>query len=203
MKIVSKEGAVRATHPRLTDVLVEEHELIKRGLIVLARMAAELRRDLAVHPEAVDGVLHFLRDYADKRHHAKEEDVLFPWLMAKGFSSESGPVARMQQEHEIGRDHVRHMIADARHIATEIDERREFIRHAEELCVFLWSHIHKENNVLYPMAEAIGDGTLSLWKPPSPEDERAETEFRMLIARLEMHAQSWPKDELAWPSGCC
>ena len=59
---------------RATEVLKLEHRVIVQVLDCLERMSEnpkEMERELAA--EAVE----FLSDYADRRHHGKEEDLLF------------------------------------------------------------------------------------------------------------------------------
>ena len=56
----------------------------------------------------LDGV-DFIRNYADRFHHAKEEDVLFEALVDNGMPQENSPVAAMLMEHDQGRSFVRAM----------------------------------------------------------------------------------------------
>jgi len=66
-----------ATKSDVTAVMVEEHRLILRMIALVERNAARLEagsfRDWRFFLDAVD----FIRNYADRFHHAKEEDVLF------------------------------------------------------------------------------------------------------------------------------
>ena len=55
--------------------------------------------------DAVD----FIRNYADRFHHAKEEDVLFVALVENGMPREHSPVAAMLMEHDQGRAFVKAM----------------------------------------------------------------------------------------------
>ena len=75
--------------------LMVEHRLIERMIKVLsaelARMKSLRRMDSALVLQGTD----FLRNYADKRHHGKEEDILFR-LLAEKKRSEGHVIAMAQ-----------------------------------------------------------------------------------------------------------
>jgi hemerythrin-like domain-containing protein len=75
--------------------LMIEHRLISRVALVLERMREEVARDRKVDPAAIDGVVDFIRTYADRCHHGKEEDVLFRECRGKALAPE---LARTMQE---------------------------------------------------------------------------------------------------------
>ncbi len=178
------------TRASLIEVLAEEHRLIQRGLVVLGRMAAQLRGGGEVHPEVVAACLRFLRDFADQEHHDKEEQILFPWLERNGLSHESGPLAVLRDEHERVRDHVRHMAAHARHLETDEHAVQTFVGHADELALFFWKHMLKENEVLFPMVErtaGAAGGPEQNGHAPSRIGE-----YRVLVEHLEKVAGEWP-----------
>jgi len=177
---------------RLTELLAEEHRMIQRGLVVLGRMAAQLRSGGEVHPEVVEACLRFLRDFADQQHHEKEEHVLFPWLEQQGLSHESGPLAVLRDEHEQVRDHVRRMSASARHLETDPEACRVFVAHAGELALFFWKHMLKENELLFPMAERTGGGTASLFREEDEGAQKVLEEYLVLLEHLEKAAADWP-----------
>jgi hemerythrin-like domain-containing protein len=94
----------------------------------------------------------FFRDFADRCHHAKEEDLLFPLLeKEKGFSTESGPTAVMRAEHVEGRACVRRMgeSIDAAEAGDKTAVGR-FVEAAAAYVDFLRSHIGKEDHCLFP-----------------------------------------------------
>jgi hemerythrin-like domain-containing protein len=145
---------------RSTQILEREHELILKVLDCLERLAAE-----ALGPERLDRVsaeqaLDFLRSFADRCHHAKEEDLLFPALVAKGMPRDAGPIAVMLSEHEQGREAVACMgraVDDAQ--ADVPGAAQRFAQYAGSYVTLLRAHIQKENQVLFPMADRIlGEG---------------------------------------------
>ena len=97
----------------ISTALVNEHVLIKRMLALIERFApltaAGQFSDWQFYLDGVD----FIRNYADRFHHAKEEDVLFEALVANGMPRQNSPVAAMLMEHDQGRAYVRALEAGA------------------------------------------------------------------------------------------
>jgi hemerythrin-like domain-containing protein len=136
------------------ETLMNEHRTILAVLDRLDRYAAEAERGEA-EPALLADVVTFLREYADRHHHAKEEEILFVAMCEHGFSRDAGPVAVMLHEHELGRALVGELgrVADADGSWTE-DQRAVVARAGREFADLLRAHIHKEDQVLYPMARA-------------------------------------------------
>ena len=63
--------------------------------------------------EELSRFVRFIREFADARHHGKEEDILFRAMVAAGFPADGGPIAVMLMDHEAGREHVRVMAGRA------------------------------------------------------------------------------------------
>jgi len=152
----------------VTQVLVDEHKLILR-MIALVEKNTELLvqgkfRNWQFYLDAVD----FIRNYADRFHHAKEEDVLFLELVDNGMPAKQSPIEAMHMEHDQGRAHVRAMEEAAQKaLDGETGQAAIIAEHAKGYAALLRSHIEKENDILYPLAERV-----------LPEDVRA----RMLAA---------------------
>jgi hemerythrin-like domain-containing protein len=140
----------------ITTALVNEHVLIKRMLTLLERNAP--RTGEGSYPDYcfyLDGV-DFIRNYADRFHHAKEEDVLFAALIANGMPREHSPAAAMLMEHDQGRAFVRAMeeAAEAA-LAGRPGQERLIAANALAYAALLREHITKEDEILYPLAERI------------------------------------------------
>ena len=192
----------------LTDLLTREHRLIQRGAVALARLCAHVRHGGELDPDVAGEFVRFFRDYADDHHHAKEEDILFPWMKASGFMQGAGPIEVMLMDHCQSREHMAAMDAARERVRASADDqeaRELFIRHGEAYATLLWQHIWKEDNILYPMAERLGPGTAGLYDPAgdSERDTAAvETEFGALIEGMEARATGWPQEDVQWPQGC-
>ena len=131
------------------DRLVAEHDIIERGLDVLEKAVARIESGQPIPDEFPKWAPGFFSQFADKCHHAKEEDLFFPLLKERGIPEEGGPIGVMLHEHDVGRDCVRRMRG-----ASEADEFDgvQFAAAAKEFIPLLRQHIFKENNILFEMA---------------------------------------------------
>jgi hemerythrin-like domain-containing protein len=108
----------------------------------------------------LDGV-DFIRNYADRFHHAKEEDVLFEALVKNGMPHENSPVAAMLMEHDQGRAYVGAMENAAREaLAGQSGREATIAENALAYAELLRGHISKEDEILYPLAERVIPDTM-------------------------------------------
>lgn len=141
---------------RASEVLKSEHRGIERMLKVLEREAVRLESGEQANVETIDQGIDFLRNFADQCHHRKEEKELFPAMRKAGVPVEGGPIGVMLEDHEHGRAYIRGM-AESLNAYKGGDEAAakslaENIRGYTEL---LRSHIWKEDNVLFAMADKV------------------------------------------------
>jgi len=137
---------------RATEVLKQEHRLIEQVLDCLERMAAD---PSALDRDAAANAVEFLADYADRRHHGKEEDLLFTAMEEQGFPTDVGPIGVMLAEHTIGRKVVAGMRAA---LETRAEgSRTRFATAAMDYVTLLREHIQKEDYILYPLADGAFD----------------------------------------------
>jgi len=139
-----------------TDDLRTEHRAIERMLAVLEAAAQRLEQGERVRPDVFRQGVDFVRNFADRCHHAKEEENLFPRMEARGVPRDGGPIGVMLFEHDEGRAFVG-AIAGAID-AYEADGRSAALTIAENARGYvdlLRGHIMKEDNVLFPMADRV------------------------------------------------
>jgi len=134
------------------DRLVTEHDLIERGLAVLEKAVGRIESGGAPPSEFAAWAPDFFAQFADHRHHAKEEDLFFPVLKERGIPEEGGPIGVMLHEHVLGRDCVQRMREAA---AADSLDAASFAAAARQFIPLLRQHIFKENNVLFKMAEQV------------------------------------------------
>lgn len=132
--------------------LINEHEGILFGLKILETMIDQLSANQPVPQKDLQGMVQFLKLFADKCHHGKEEGLMFPAMEQAGIPKDQGPIGQMLLEHELGRQYIRAM--DAASFNTTLDTE-VFIRNAREYIALLQSHIEKENKVLFPMGDRL------------------------------------------------
>lgn len=138
-----------------TDVLKEEHAGIKTMLRILGEVCNRLEAGEEVDTEHLEDIVDFLKVFVDKCHHAKEEDLLFPAMEEAGIPREGGPIGVMLAEHEEGRACIGRMVEAIRDLHQwGGDGAVRFVANARRYTALLLNHIDKEDNVLYPVAEA-------------------------------------------------
>ena len=78
--------------------LMIEHRLIERMIHLIQQELERIQANVAVDPEFafvdsvfIDTAVDFLRTYADRCHHGKEEDILFPELEQPGVEMHCDP----------------------------------------------------------------------------------------------------------------
>ncbi len=131
-----------------TEQLKEEHKAIKLMLRILESICSRLEVSEDIPEEHLHKVIEFIRVFADRCHHGKEEDLLFPAMEKVGIPREGGPIGVMLMEHNLGRDYVKGMGE-----ATTEKDYKKFIKNARLYIELLGQHIDKEDNILYPMAD--------------------------------------------------
>lgn len=140
-------GSLPDDHP--VAVFMDEHLNILARLDELEQVVETVDADR----ETITRAAQLGKTLTDAEpHHAREEQVLFPALRAKGID---GPPSMMESEHvDIRR--LKHAIHDDAHKALETGEGWEVVRRsAQRLIPFLRDHIMKEDTILYPMAVQV------------------------------------------------
>lgn len=137
-----------------TKQLRDEHEGILIMLSVLEKICIEIQNGRVTDYDHPAKIVDFLRTFADKCHHGKEEELLFPALADAGVPVNGGPIGVMLSEHTQGRAYIKAM-ADVlvKLHENDADARETFVKAALGYVTLLRDHIAKENNVLFVMAE--------------------------------------------------
>ena len=140
----------------ITTALVDEHRLILRMIALLEKNARRTAEGAYNNWQFyLDGV-DFIRNYADRFHHAKEEDVLFEALVKNGMPRKNSPVAAMLMEHDLGRNYVKAMESAAlAALAGTPGLEGQITENALAYATLLKEHISKEDEILYPLAERV------------------------------------------------
>ena len=120
--------------------LVDEHALIKKWLVLIPEVIEKLDIETKEGRNLILDGVDFIRSYADRFHHAKEEDILF-----KYFDGTLDIIKAMHEDHETGRAHVRAIIE-----ALERKDKKAIIEHLNGYKELLTGHIKKEDEILYP-----------------------------------------------------
>ena len=120
--------------------LVDEHVLIKRWIALIPKVVNDLDVETEEGRQLILKGIDMIRSYADKFHHAKEEEILF-----KYFDENSDILKVIHEDHTHARGLVKAMF--------DALERRDQKTIAENLMAYrelLTEHIRKEDEILYP-----------------------------------------------------
>lgn len=120
--------------------LVEEHDRIKRLLALIPYIVSKIQQEEEMDTDTIEHSAFFIQNYADKYHHAKEEDILFK------YTDESQDIIQvMYEDHKTGRNFVKQVLA-----GLEAGRRDDVIKGLESYRELLTQHIKKEDEILYP-----------------------------------------------------
>ena len=118
--------------------LMIEHRLIEKMIALLGKEADRIERERTIRPEFIKTAVDFIRTYADKCHHGKEEDILFKALADKPLSAEHRKILNeLIEEHKYGRKVTAELVA-----ATE---PAAMVKALRTLAGFYPPHIEKED----------------------------------------------------------
>jgi len=134
---------------KIIEDLVNDHKLIVSLLDVIDKIDNSKNYE----KDYFEKIIYVIKNFADKFHHGKEEEILYPYVVEhKGFSKENGPVAIMFIEHDEGRGYVKKASDELKNNFANYSVIIENLKSYSEL---LRGHIYKEDNILYPMIDSV------------------------------------------------
>ena len=136
--------------------LMREHRLIERMLAAVQTELAAIEARGRVDPVTIDTAVDFIRTYADRTHHGKEEDILFAALASRDLSAEDrAAMDDLVADHAFARlVTTRLAAANARYRGGEVAALAEVAAEMQTLCDFYPEHIAKEDKGFFPAARA-------------------------------------------------
>ena len=151
MTVTQQDTAAEHHFESPTTALKHEHRVIERALRVLGTLVENPEQGSL---EQWETTIDFIRNFADRCHHLKEEKVLFPALEKWGIDPTTGPISIMLEEHEEGRGYVRAM---AESLASQNPEgtKAALVENAKSYLRLLPDHIQKEDEVLFEIADSV------------------------------------------------
>ena len=129
-----------------------EHRLIERMLLVIKNILTKIEPKQKVDPVFVDMAVDFIRVYADRTHHGKEEDILFRELNKKAMTPEDMQIMKeLIEEHVLGRQTTKSIVeANTRYRNGDETALADITAHLKNLAEFYPRHIEKEDKVFFP-----------------------------------------------------
>ena len=137
-------------------LLMIEHRLIERMLSVIGVSLSRIQSEHKVDPLFVDIAVDFIRTYADRTHHGKEEDILFKALEKKPLSADDRKLMdELISEHLFGRQTTQALVAaNERYRNSDLKALDEIAANLKTLIDFYPKHIDKEDKLFFPSAKA-------------------------------------------------
>lgn len=131
----------------VTEPLVWEHET------VLGKLEAFEKALASTDWQGVRDTLKFF-DERLSLHRRKEEEILFP-VLGRHLGTTGGPIACMLHEHQDEREKIEAIRAALQRGSGDPTAWTEIRAAGSYILSLLRTHIGKENQILYPMAEQL------------------------------------------------
>jgi hemerythrin-like domain-containing protein len=127
--------------------LMIEHRLIEKMITLMEREIKKMKKYSKANPLFIDIAVDFIRMYADRTHHGKEEDILFRDLEKKNLSpNHSKIMEELIDEHIWARNAVGKLVdAKSQYIKGNVEILDEIVSLIKELVDFYPKHIEKED----------------------------------------------------------
>ena len=139
-----------------TEELAHEHEYVLVVVGAMEREAESIRSGGPVDYDAIAKMVEFTRNFTDGCHHTKEEKLLFP-LLEERSQLAAGTVSVLLSEHVAARGCVRAIDENLPRVESSEAARTEVADNLALYAELLRMHVHKENVVLFPLAEQVLD----------------------------------------------
>lgn len=134
------------------DILIEEHKAILKFVSVLRKKCCDILEGREVDDCLFRECIEFARNYADKHHHGKEEQILFKVMLEKlGTAADKIIRNGMFVEHDLGRFYLSELekaLQDYKE-SQSTEKKLDIISNAAGYADLLERHIAKEDSVVF------------------------------------------------------
>ena len=136
--------------------LMIEHRLIERMITIIQNRLTLAEKTQKIDPLFIDQAVDFIRTYADRTHHGKEEDILFRDLKNKDLSDVDRRVMNeLIEEHVFARSTTKALVAaNTRYRNNDVSALGDIATCMQTLVNFYPIHIEKEDKVFFPASRA-------------------------------------------------
>ena len=140
---------------RLRTILVVEHMHIMKVMAAIEREISSIRQTNKADVGFIDTIVDFIRTYADKTHHGKEEDILFRVLASKEMSDEDKAMMQgLLDEHVFARKTVAELVEAKEQYSQGRQDAADMIVEKLDILVRLYpKHIQKEDDIFFPVSD--------------------------------------------------
>jgi hemerythrin-like domain-containing protein len=136
--------------------LMTEHRLIEKMLKIAEKEIQAIKISGKADPVFIDTMVDFIRTYADRTHHGKEEDILFKELEKKEMNEGHRKMMKgLVEDHIYARDIVKGLIeSKIEYVNGNHHGINGIIDKMTVLIHFYPEHIRKEDKEFFPETEA-------------------------------------------------
>ena len=173
--------------------LIREHRRIERMIRLLSGEIEKIRAGNAVDVIFIETGVDFMRTYADRTHHGKEEDILFRELKQKNLLQEhKTTMEELIEEHKAGRIMVSKLLAAGESVTRDSSGSiEEVLSRLEDLVEFYPKHIEKEDkHFFFPILEYFTDD-----EQQNMLKEFDEFDKLLIHEKYENVVQRWEKEK--------
>jgi len=132
-----------------------EHRLIEKMLELTRKELDSIKINGEVNPNFIDTVVDFIRTYADRTHHGKEEDILFSALAHKDMIIDD-----QKMMHDLVNDHIMSrkivgelVVANKTYVTGNLTSMNVISEKLALLLNLYPEHISKEDKLFFPNTE--------------------------------------------------
>jgi hemerythrin-like domain-containing protein len=138
--------------------LMMEHRIIERMVGLMRQELERIRANILVDPEFafvdpvfIDTAVDFLRVYADRCHHGKEEEILFAELVNKDLAPDLKKIMdELTEEHVRAREYTKELVkAKENYLRQEPDAVNQILSYVDKLTVMYPKHIITEDQYFF------------------------------------------------------
>jgi hemerythrin-like domain-containing protein len=136
------------------EILSEEHRLIRQALDAFSLAARKMEQGVNPPVEFFEKAVEFSRTFIDKRHHFKEEYLMFGRLAERHQSELDAEIEALRQQHDHGREFISEMGNALDGYGKGKDAQVTImVENLAALVTLYRHHVHREDHVFFPMVE--------------------------------------------------
>jgi len=171
------------------QLMIDEHVYIKRMIKVMRQACLLVYKHEPINYGDFELMIEFVKEYADKHHHGKEEQILFNRILDEtGELGEKLITNGMMVEHGQGRFYI-HELEEALQSVKDgnPDASIDVIANAVSYANLLSRHIDKEDNVVYTFAlRELKSETIEQVNEECQEFEKKQVELNIQMKYIQM-----------------
>lgn len=134
----------------------KEHNTIQIMSGILGVICDHLEIDDSLAMPRMKTLLGLLKDFLEKNHSVKEEDLYFLAIEDPEMLKDIGPIYLMLEEHNLVRYHIKTMEEQIlRYGVDGCKDTTDILRNARNFITFISFHQKKEETIIYPLIEKI------------------------------------------------